>query len=928
MATISYKCDTCKRAVELVENPQGFTVVGKCVITNGCTGRLYRTERNPNNVRESSPSYVEGLTNYVPRRAFYKFAQTLSSNKWKVTHNMGVLPSTFVYLEQENGSFVATDNSTYKVTSVDKNTIMITFPQKVKGIIQCVAKSTVPLVPSTIPKEINQYQVSANGIITFAVPKYLTQVHGQIPVVSAPTVTPTLTPSPTPTTTPITLPLNLCAESSTIQIEIEITKPNEDPFVCFEDIENFTDNRSPWNGWGEVLVGKRRNYCVRTASLLKLKVFGNANLEANDIPNGTRIRFLRIDYGTGRKEEIPSRGLLMLLAKSPYAYADKVKDKVVDVGELIGDTPDYFVYNDGELFLDETKVERSYPDISRVIYQAAPPAPSPTPTPTLTPTITPTITISPSISASPAISATPTPTVGVTHTRTPTPTVTPTITPSPTAGSFNQPFDFALIRYTWTIPDGRDLDTRTAITTPARNIDVGWNRSNTDGNYLIWGGDNTSELGPEAVLVDFNKLVTDFPSITDFVIRLRTFWYGTRVTGNVGIVFQSYLGGTMQHVGTDFVNVGGTLVNQATIYINSPTQTSSNVDGDDIGTLTYDSTSKTATFQPLIPAITPTPTPTISVTPSVTPSITPTISVTPSVTPTISITPTITPTISITPSITPTISITPTSTSIIPSVTPTTTRTPTVTPTIAASNTVTPTITPTPTQLPSYDDYVIAIMNPDAPTNNIMTDMVGRTYSLTDGATIIEDVPEYNGSLINLANDTATVLINSATVPEILNNDFTVEAYVTLLTALPSTVYGYGVIGTDANNGTGWQLRMIEDELVWVYPALGGMGVPVSWNIGQQYHIAACRQGTQHYLAIDGVVTPITIANRTGTTNTELRMGRQSYGAGATGGMYVAHRVSVGVARYTSNFTVPGLQFKNSVVPTITPTPTPTTTPV
>lgn len=416
MATISYRCDTCKRAIELVENPQGFTVVGKCVITNGCVGRLYRTERNPNNVRESTPNYVPGLDNYIPRRAFYEFAQTIASEKWKVPHNMGLLPSTFVYLQQEDDSFALTDNSAYKVTPIDKNTIMVAFPTKTRGIIQCVAKSTVPLVPPTVTPETVQLQVSANGIITFAIPKYLTQIRGQIPQVSATTVTPTLTPSPTPTHTPISMPLNLCEKSNVIQIEIEIIKPNEDPFVCFEEVENYTDNRSPWNGWSEVLVGKRRNYCLRTIDLLKLKVFGNANFQPGDIPDGTRIRFLRIDYGTGRKEAIPSRGLLMLLAKSPYAYADKIKNRLVDISELIGENPDYFVYRSGELFLNEAKVERSYPDISRVIYQAAPPQPSPTPTPTLTPTMTPTISVTPSLSATPSISATPAPTESVTAT--------------------------------------------------------------------------------------------------------------------------------------------------------------------------------------------------------------------------------------------------------------------------------------------------------------------------------------------------------------------------------------------------------------------------------------------------------------------------------------------------------------------------------
>ena len=393
MATISYKCDTCKRGVELVENPQGFTVMGKCVITNGCRGRLYKTERNPNNVRESAPSYVSGLNNYVPRRSFFQFSQTLPSNKWKVSHNMGVLPSVFVYLQQDDGSFVQQDNSAYTISPIDKDNLFINFPTKFKGIVQCVAKSTVPLVPSTLPLDVSLFQVSAKGVITFAVPKFLTQVSGSVPPSVTPKVTPTITPSVTPTSTPFALPLNLCAPGATIQIEIEITKPNEDPFVCFEDIENLVDSRSPWFGWGEALVGKRRTYCPRTADLMKLKVFGDADLEYGDIPNGTRIRFLRIDYGTGRKEKIPSRGLLMFLSKSPFENVDKVKDRLIDVGELIGDNPDYFIYQDGELYIEESQVEKTYPDIARVVFRPAPSSPPVTVTPTITPTITPTVTL-------------------------------------------------------------------------------------------------------------------------------------------------------------------------------------------------------------------------------------------------------------------------------------------------------------------------------------------------------------------------------------------------------------------------------------------------------------------------------------------------------------------------------------------------------
>lgn len=705
MATISYRCDTCKRAIELVENPQGFTVVGKCIITNGCVGRLYRTERNPNNVRDSAPTYVSGLDNYVPRRAFYEFAQTLASDKWKVTHNMGILPSTFVYLQQENGTFALSDNSSYKVTPIDKNSVMVTFPNKVRGIIQCVAKSTVPLVPPTVIPETEQFQVSASGVITFAIPKYLTQIRGQIPQASAPTVTPTVTPSPTPTQTPISMPLNLCEESNVIQLEIEITKPNEDPFVCFEEIENFTDSRSPWNGWGEVLVGKRRNYCLRTIDLLKLKVFGNTNLQPGDIPEGTRIRFLRIDYGTGRKEAIPSRGLLMLLAKSPYAYADKIKDRLVDVGELIGDTPDYFIYRRGELFLAETKIERSYPDISRVIYQAAPPQPSPTPTPTVTPTMTPTISVTPSISGTPAVSTTPTPTV--TRTNTITPTVTTTITATP--GSSVTPTPTATITPTPTFTPL--VSVPVACNNPTSNSGAGVFFPTPDEQFVNLG----AATGYVTVAFNTGNIPDKMDVIIDGEIVFTTGYYGDpALQDELDDALAAY--GMPQETITRSAGIGNynyfsfyksSTTPIAIVHVYSP----------------LDSGSWGYRLDCPAPNPSPTPTPTRTVTPSRTPSRT--VTPTPTITPTISVTPTITPTVTDTPS--------PTST---PTVTATATTTPgiTVTPSPTLSLTPTPTLTPTmtpggdvPLILPlSYDDQ-------DAANAVTWTNLAGGPVATTEG---------------------------------------------------------------------------------------------------------------------------------------------------------------------------------------------------
>lgn len=156
-------------------------------------------------------------------------------------------------------------------------------------------------------------------------------------------------------------------------------------------------------------------------------------------------------------------------------------------------------------------------------------------------------------------------------------------------------FDFAVIRYIWTAQGGRDLDTRTRITNPERNVDVGWSRAVTDAEYLKWGGDNTAD-GVECVLLSIEQLLADFPTQNTFRIDCKSFWYSQVVSGNVNIQFATYQGGTMQQNGYDFVNVGGSLVQDVTLNCNTQTQSASNIDGILLAYLTYDRASLTGSL--------------------------------------------------------------------------------------------------------------------------------------------------------------------------------------------------------------------------------------------------------------------------------------------------------------------------------------------
>lgn len=147
--------------------------------------------------------------------------------------------------------------------------------------------------------------------------------------------------------------------------------------------------------------------------------------------------------------------------------------------------------------------------------------------------------------------------------------------------------DFLVVRYYWnSATEGVDLDTRTAIVDPNRNVDVGWARGAMDEDFLEWGGDNTGG-GYEAVLITLRQLATEYPREGIFDIRMRAYWYKTRLSGNIHIEFTGYDGGKMVKSGYNWVNEGGVQLDQVTVDRNIMTQQSSNIDGEEAGIARY-----------------------------------------------------------------------------------------------------------------------------------------------------------------------------------------------------------------------------------------------------------------------------------------------------------------------------------------------------
>lgn len=346
MATITYKCDTCNRQVELLENKYGFTTYGRCTITSGCSGKFYKLKRNQNNSRESFPTYASNLEDYSPRKYLYIYKQTIPAKTWDVEHNYGLSAVAIVY----GPSGLPLSPETYSIRYYSNN-IVVKFDSEMSGAVHVIFRSTATQKNTSMSLS-PDIQLSYSNILTFAVPKFITRIDSA--AYPSPSTQPPL-PQPAP--------YEVC--NNIIKIEIELLRPNQEPILCTETLDTYINPESPWADISQILVRNRKHYCIKTIDISKLKIFSNTNQNKIDIPNGTTLKIRRIDYGTGVLVNIPDRGLLILLAEDPYAKINKITDRLVECGELVDSAIDGFVFYDGKLFASDSQVEKVYPSIKK-----------------------------------------------------------------------------------------------------------------------------------------------------------------------------------------------------------------------------------------------------------------------------------------------------------------------------------------------------------------------------------------------------------------------------------------------------------------------------------------------------------------------------------------------------------------------------------
>lgn len=145
--------------------------------------------------------------------------------------------------------------------------------------------------------------------------------------------------------------------------------------------------------------------------------------------------------------------------------------------------------------------------------------------------------------------------------------------------------DYSVLYYSWNEKMGGHLDTRTSLTNPPRNIEVGWDRSSSDLTYLEWAGDNSGQAHYESVLINLKDIKADFPNSDKISVMLKAFWYDTSLDGNFVLSYKSFKGGSMTPNGYSYENTGGVLVDSSSYLCDTDSQDHS---GDLIGFLNFD----------------------------------------------------------------------------------------------------------------------------------------------------------------------------------------------------------------------------------------------------------------------------------------------------------------------------------------------------
>ena len=318
MAIVTYKCDVCKRSVDLQRNIYGLETPNRCVITHNCRGKLYFEKLLPDFVRGTSPESVIGLDDWQQRRMLFDYDQAIERDEWTIVHNLGnsVNVSVFVNRPTEDDPDNSEEISPDDIIIVSSDILKLVFSRPYAGKAQLVARASDPqlLQPNIAITEtvIGIQQLSNLGVISVASK----------------------------------------ANAEDISVELTYRTPQQTTVVKTYVVDDQPSIESPWVDADSVVI-KGSLYVVRSFNA----IFDD--MHNGIVGNGSTFRFTAIDGNPIAKGE-----MFLLLASEPFTPVDKITEQVIDVTEVTEIlNPFAFAYDSGEFFADKITEQTIYPPV-------------------------------------------------------------------------------------------------------------------------------------------------------------------------------------------------------------------------------------------------------------------------------------------------------------------------------------------------------------------------------------------------------------------------------------------------------------------------------------------------------------------------------------------------------------------------------------
>jgi hypothetical protein len=319
-----YKCNVCSRRIRVPTNKQGMDVFQRCIITHNCLGKLSRvTIAKDINETPAFPPEVQGVEDWFQRRVLYTHEQPVASATWTINHDLATRPKIYLYVNRLiDGieTLVKVDPKTE--TTIDLNTVQVTFDLAESGLAQCIAlasqNSTNPTATAGIAVSTDAFQLTSDtGEVTIA----------------------------TLSTDPL-VGVGLTYRTSGTELDITID---------YAGIDTTPSVGSPWAGSMRAVINGSV-YLIRSFNLTQTPL-APTYFAAGAVPNGSTFfvsTFNNAPPVTGR--------CLFLLGRSPYATVDRIFDRYIDSAAISSLTPELF-YNQGKAFAQPSVIRSTYPPI-------------------------------------------------------------------------------------------------------------------------------------------------------------------------------------------------------------------------------------------------------------------------------------------------------------------------------------------------------------------------------------------------------------------------------------------------------------------------------------------------------------------------------------------------------------------------------------